>query len=352
MKGLLKRIVLIVLAAATLLALAAGLSGCSSKNREVLFTVGGTKVRADMFNMSLFFVKYSYFYNYIDQGYMTLSNLMELDTAMLETVMYTDEEGTDYTLADFLKENTAESCVTAIVMGKFAKKNGIKLTSEDKKSIKESKKQFISQLGGSKAYDDFCKKIGSSDGSFDDYMESQLLISKAYTLFEQGGKFAFTEEEIAEVKEKYAQTYVTVRHILFNTVNLNDKSYPPLSDEEIAEQQALAQQVLARIKNGEDFDDMAEEYSADMTGSFTFRDGEMDENFSDAAFELRVGQVSDLVESAYGYHIIIRDKLSDERYEEFYNAALADKFNTLVQAQVDATKIKPKKAYENLTITG
>ena len=84
------------------------------------------------------------------------------------------------------------------------------------------------------------------------------------------------------------------------------------------------------IKNGEDFDDKGE-YSADMTGSFTFRDGRMD-GFSDAAFE-RSRAVSDLVESEYGYHIIIRDGAVRRAVWEVFSAALADKFNTPVQAR-------------------
>jgi len=77
-----------------------------------------------------------------------------------------------------------------------------------------------------------------------------------------------------------------------------------------------AKEILAKIKNGEDFEKLAKEFSEDPgskerggdLGYFARR--QMVEPFDEAAFNLEVGQVSDIVESQYGYHII---KLTDKR---------------------------------------
>jgi len=75
--------------------------------------------------------------------------------------------------------------------------------------------------------------------------------------------------------------------------------------------QALAQQVLARLKKGEDIAKVAQEVSdcsskskgGDL-GLFT-RD-RMTPSFSKAAFALKVGELSDVVETPFGFHVIKR----------------------------------------------
>jgi peptidyl-prolyl cis-trans isomerase D len=81
--------------------------------------------------------------------------------------------------------------------------------------------------------------------------------------------------------------------------------------------QAKAEQALSEIKEGADFAEVAKTYSddtfsAEQGGDLNWIEaGVMDEDFDDAAFNLEeVGDVSDVVESSFGYHII---KLTDRR---------------------------------------
>lgn len=73
-----------------------------------------------------------------------------------------------------------------------------------------------------------------------------------------------------------------------------------------------ARECLARIRAGADFDDLVGEFSdepgaADRHGDLgTFEKQVMIEPFAQAAFALEVGQVSDVVETPFGYHIIKR----------------------------------------------
>jgi NIMA-interacting peptidyl-prolyl cis-trans isomerase 1 len=79
-----------------------------------------------------------------------------------------------------------------------------------------------------------------------------------------------------------------------------------------AEAKARAAEALAKIQSGTTFEDAVTQYSddagsADRMGSVgKFRRDAMDPAFSAAAFALRVGQVSDLVETPFGFHIIKR----------------------------------------------
>ena len=80
----------------------------------------------------------------------------------------------------------------------------------------------------------------------------------------------------------------------------------------LVEKQGTALEILERIKKGEKFGRLAKEMSID-TGSAKrdgnlgyFGRGKMVKPFEKAAFQLRVGQISEPVKSGFGYHIIKR----------------------------------------------
>lgn len=79
-----------------------------------------------------------------------------------------------------------------------------------------------------------------------------------------------------------------------------------------ADAKARAAEALAKIRAGTPFEDAVTQYSddagsADRMGSVgKFHRDDMDPAFSAAAFALRVGQVSDVVETPFGFHIIKR----------------------------------------------
>jgi peptidyl-prolyl cis-trans isomerase NIMA-interacting 1 len=79
-----------------------------------------------------------------------------------------------------------------------------------------------------------------------------------------------------------------------------------------AEAKARASEALAKIRAGTTFEDAVKEYSddagsADRMGSVgKFHRADMDAAFSAAAFALGVGQVSEVVETPFGFHVIKR----------------------------------------------
>jgi parvulin-like peptidyl-prolyl isomerase len=100
---------------------------------------------------------------------------------------------------------------------------------------------------------------------------------------------------------------VRVAHVLISTKDPATGS--DFSDDKKALKRKQIEDLLKRAKAGEDFGKLASEYSEDpgskdKAGEYTFPRGQMVPEFESAAFSLNPNQVSDVVTTSYGYHII------------------------------------------------
>ncbi len=79
----------------------------------------------------------------------------------------------------------------------------------------------------------------------------------------------------------------------------------------LVEKESTAKEVLAKLQKGESFTKLAEQYSIDGTrkrgGDLgSFGRGAMVKEFEKAAFDLKKGEISGIVKTQFGYHIIKR----------------------------------------------
>jgi parvulin-like peptidyl-prolyl isomerase len=105
---------------------------------------------------------------------------------------------------------------------------------------------------------------------------------------------------------------VRASHILLAT--RDSSTGAELSDEKKAAKRKEMEGILKRARGGEDFAKLAKEYSEDpgskdKGGEYTFSRERMVPEFSAAAFSLQTNQISDIITTSYGYHII---KLSEK----------------------------------------
>ncbi len=100
---------------------------------------------------------------------------------------------------------------------------------------------------------------------------------------------------------------VRVSHILVST--LDSLTQRPLTPDQKKVKEQLAKDLKARADKGEDFAKLVKQYSEDpgskdKGGEYKFPRGQMVPEFEAAAFGLKTNQISELVETQYGYHII------------------------------------------------
>jgi peptidyl-prolyl cis-trans isomerase C len=117
---------------------------------------------------------------------------------------------------------------------------------------------------------------------------------------------------------------VRASHILLMTTD--PKTNTELSDEQKAAKRKQMEGILKRARAGEDFAALAKEYSEDpgskeKGGEYKFPRGQMVPEFEATAFSLKTNQISDIVITRYGYHIIKLSEKIPARKIEFDKAA-------------------------------
>ncbi len=156
------------------------------------------------------------------------------------------------------------------------------------------------------------KKIGDSDAFKHkmSFARDKLLME---TLLQQTGKAALTDEAMHKVyddavKQMAPEQEVHARHILIRATAGDEKASKAAEDKIKA--------VIARLKKGEDFIKVAGEVTEDPSGKANggdlgyFTKEQMVPEFSDVAFKLDKGQISDPVKTQFGWHVI---KVEDKR---------------------------------------
>ncbi|MBP3654106.1 MAG: peptidylprolyl isomerase [Oscillospiraceae bacterium] len=279
--------------------------------------------------------------------------------------------GYGYTFEEYSMLLTMDSLKQFHTIASKAADMNITLSDEDLKSIEATENTYKQQVCGEDATDaDFEQYLMENYYmTMDVYQfinESSALYEKLYLecVGENGEKI--TDEEILD----YANSvpYVTAKHILVSTV---DDEGNALSEEEIAAAKQTIEDIYAQLSKITDqkkllktFDSLMNEYSQDtglavFPDGYTFTTGEMVEEFETTAFALEEYQVSEPVETSYGYHILLRlptqrNSKVDYDYENgvYYTVetyATSEVFRSLVTSWMEEADVQWAPEFEGLT---
>ncbi len=177
--------------------------------------------------------------------------------------------------------------------------------------------------------------------------QQQLSLAREQVLAQAAGKAMM---DAAQVDDAAAHAYYDAHKSEFQSASAHHilirfKGSPvPLKEgqKDLTEEEALAkaQEIEKRLKAGEDFATIAKAESADAGSGAqggelgSFKQGQMVKPFSDAAFSMKEGQISDPVKTQFGYHIIRLDKLETKTFEQ-------------ARPEIDA-KLKPEIAKKHM----
>ena len=180
--------------------------------------------------------------------------------------------------------------------------------------VRAQVRQFKEQFGTA-AFAEELKKAGLTErqmrDKFREQFRNQYLERSMYEMLAQ--QVSVSPRDIKEFQEKYRRgesNVVSLSHIFVE---------PTASTEQQDKIRPQAEAVLERIRAGEDFAALAKEYSQDPGSASQggdlgfFGRGTMVPAFEDVAFGLKVGEVSDLVQSQFGFHIIRVEEISGDQ---------------------------------------
>lgn len=195
------------------------------------------------------------------------------------------------TLEDNVKETALAKMAQIKAMTLLAKEHNLTLTDAELQLVEKAATQYYDSLN-----DTEIEKMGITKDTIIELYKEYALSEKLYHYL--------IKDINPEISDDEART-ITVEHILIKTYTLDEQGNK-VDFTEYAKNEALqkAEMVCNLAKSGENFDDLISKYSDDTTATYSFGKGEMEPEFEVAAFNLGTDEISDVIETRFGYHII------------------------------------------------
>lgn len=311
----------------------------------VLFTVDGTEVTADEY---LFWLLQSVA-SAKQSGYLA-------DDAW-------EEELNGVPTAEYLKEDARNTSVLYTTVSNHAAAAGLTVTEEEQAEADaelETLTQRVDSYYGM-TLQEYLDQQCISEAAFRKLNQVPYLARSLQTQMEEAGELTAQDADLDAMVEEAG--YYKAKHILLAFPENEDGS--AVTDEQKAAVKAEADQLLAQIRTAADplveFDKVMNERSDDgrdennqlyAPDGYLAYAGQMVPQFESTAKALAVGEISEPVETAYGYHIILRQDFTDEERQQLRDSMAAIypdyAMSKLNEQWVEEAKVEVKPAYEKL----
>lgn len=220
-----------------------------------------------------------------------------------------DEDIGGMTVSEYILFDATEMAMLYHAVEVFCESQGVELSEADIAEIEAARADDIEYYGGEEAYREALERDGLDEELFY-YMNT---VSCLYnTAFEQrygkNGELC-PDDEVMAYAELY--NYMCAKHILLKTEDKTETERAEI----LAQAQQLLEQINASADPAAEFEKLLAAYGEDegmlsFPDGYTFGSGEMVAEFEAATAALEPGGISSIVESTYGYHIIMRLPLS------------------------------------------
>ncbi len=184
----------------------------------------------------------------------------------------------------------------------------------DPAAVEQEMKKMKSQFGSEEEFNNMLEQVNLTENDVEKQIKKGLSIQKLIET-EVAGEIKIPEEDVKKYYEDNPETFkqqeqVKASHILVRTEPSADEAAKKEARQKLAD-------MKTKIEEGADFAELAREHSECPSSSQGgdlgyFGRGQMVKPFEEAAFALDKGEVSDIVETDFGYHLI---KVTDKKAE-------------------------------------
>ncbi len=278
------------------------------------------------------------------------------------------------TVGDSVKEDALNWFVYAGGIHQQASRLGIELTQEDQTKLDEQWQQFVSRYDSEKAAEEALAEQHFTPDLYRYILETQYLSDKVFdSLYGKNGS-NLPDADCAAMTEN--DGYLMAKHILLLTVKMNDDgTREELSEEEKAEKLEAIRKLKAQLDETEEeqrlalFEELMVQNSEDtgleaFPDGYLFQDGDMVEEFYEATTALEEGEVSDVVQTTYGYHLIMRLPINYDVIPSAYTQYAAygydyltlrylcadEAFGASARQWMDRVEVEKKELYDTLSV--
>jgi foldase protein PrsA len=220
-----------------------------------------------------------------------------------------------------LEADIIDLLIVTKLLEKYAEEKNITVSSQE---VDEQVESLINTYESEKDFESALKIIGIDRRFFEEYLRSQMISSKIYEKIT--ANIEVTDQEARKYyndnKEEFlVPVQIKASHILAVFPWAKDGSEE--TEEGREEARDKIEMIQDKLEDGEDFEDLAQQYSDDQFTAENGGDmgyikkGEKVEEFDRALFLLEDGETSGIVETALGFHIIKAFDHKEEYYQDY-----------------------------------
>lgn len=218
----------------------------------------------------------------VSEAKLLLANVRnQYEEAFGEEIWQQEIDGISFQV--YVKDMVKNQLAQLKCMALYAQEKGISLTEEEEEALREAADCYYDSLDSEEQ-----ALLGATQADVLKLYENLAVAERLYDMLTED-----VEEEISDAEAKV----IVVWHIF--------KDYTGASEEDkAAKRQELLKLREQLLMENADFSFLAEEYSDDDQLEYAFGRGEMEAGFEEAAFALETGEISGIVETEGGCHII------------------------------------------------
>jgi len=192
------------------------------------------------------------------------------------------------------------------------------------------------------------KAVTSQGLNWEDFKNNirNTLLTQRVVSSEVGAHITISDEEISKYYEAHKKEYVRPEQVALRSIEVNTQGKKP---EEIPDLRKKAETTLQRIKDGEDFGEMAKRFSDSNTktqGGFLgmFKRGELSKELEDKVFNMKKNELTEVTETKQGFLILqvlehydegeqslakVKNEITDKLYGARMEPAMREYLKTL-----------------------